>query len=55
MINDDEPDIIWVSLGAPKQEKFMNLLLPYLNKGVMFGFGAIFNVYAEMPNLKRAP
>jgi N-acetylglucosaminyldiphosphoundecaprenol N-acetyl-beta-D-mannosaminyltransferase len=55
MINRDEPDIIWVSLGAPKQEKFMSLLLPYLNKGVMFGFGAIFNMYAEMPNLKRAP
>jgi N-acetylglucosaminyldiphosphoundecaprenol N-acetyl-beta-D-mannosaminyltransferase len=55
MINQDEPDIIWVSLGAPKQEKFMKLLLPYLNKGVMFGFGAIFNVYAKMPGLKRAP
>jgi N-acetylglucosaminyldiphosphoundecaprenol N-acetyl-beta-D-mannosaminyltransferase len=55
MINKDTPDIIWVSLGAPKQEKFMNLLLPYLNQGVMFGFGAIFNVYAEMIGLKRAP
>jgi len=55
MINVDKPDIIWVSLGAPKQEKFMKLLLPYLNWGVMFGFGAIFNVYAEMPGLKRAP
>ncbi len=55
MINEDKPDIIWVSLGAPKQEKFMNLLNPHLKKGVMFGFGAIFNVYAEMPGLKRAP
>jgi N-acetylglucosaminyldiphosphoundecaprenol N-acetyl-beta-D-mannosaminyltransferase len=55
MINNDGPDIIWVSLGAPKQEQFMNRLLPFLNKGVMFGFGAIFNVYAEMPGLKRAP
>lgn len=55
MINNDGPDIIWVSLGAPKQEKFMSLLLPYLKKGVMFGFGAIFNFYAEMPGLKRAP
>lgn len=33
----------------------MSLLLPHLKKGVMFGFGAIFNVYAEMPGLKRAP
>jgi N-acetylglucosaminyldiphosphoundecaprenol N-acetyl-beta-D-mannosaminyltransferase len=55
IINLDKPDIIWVSLGAPKQEKFMKLLLPHLNWGVMFGFGAIFNVYAEMPGLKRAP
>lgn len=55
IINSDAPDIIWVSLGAPKQEKFMNLLKPHLKKGVMFGFGAIFNVYAEMPGLKRAP
>ena len=55
MINIDKPDIIWVSLGAPKQEKFMNLLLPYLDSGIMFGFGAIFNVFAEMPGLKRAP
>lgn len=55
MINKDKPDIIWVSLGAPKQEKFMSLLLPYLDCGVMFGFGAIFNVFAEMPGLKRAP
>ena len=55
MINEDRPDIIWVSLGAPKQEKFMSLLLPYLNQGVMFGFGAIFNMHAEIPELKRAP
>lgn len=55
MINCDNVDIIWISLGAPKQEKFMSLLLPHLKKGVMFGFGAIFNVYAEMPGLKRCP
>jgi len=55
MINNDNPDIIWISLGAPKQEKFMSNLLPHLKKGIMFGFGAIFNVYAEMPGLKRAP
>lgn len=55
IINDDCPDIIWVSMGAPKQEKFMSLLLPHINKGIMFGIGAILNVYAEMPGLKRAP
>jgi len=54
-INDDKPDIIWVSLGAPKQEFFMNKLLKYLDKGVMFGFGAIFNFNAGAGTLKRAP
>ena len=39
------PDIIWVSLGAPKQELFMYNLQPHLLKGVMFGIGAAFNFY----------
>jgi len=55
MINADNPDIIWVSLGAPKQEKFMSLLLPYLDSGIMFGFGAIFNFYSDIPGLRRSP
>jgi len=54
-INREKPDIIWVSLGAPKQEQFMNLLLPHLDRGVMFGFGAIFNFYAGTGKVKRAP
>lgn len=56
MINADAPDIIWVSLGCPKQEGFMSRLQPYLNKGVMFGFGAIFNFYCGLDTVpKRAP
>lgn len=54
-INADDPDIIWVSLGAPKQEEFMSRLEPYLNRGVMFGFGAIFNFNAGVGKVKRAP
>lgn len=54
-INKDNPDIIWVSLGAPKQEIFMNRLLPYLNRGVMFGFGAIFNFNSDAGHVRRAP
>jgi N-acetylglucosaminyldiphosphoundecaprenol N-acetyl-beta-D-mannosaminyltransferase len=54
-INADQPDIIWVSLGAPKQEIFMHNLLPYLDQGVMFGFGAIFNFNARTGSVKRAP
>ena len=55
MINADNPDIIWVSLGAPKQEMFMARLKPYLKRGVMFGYGAIFNFNAGVGNVKRAP
>lgn len=55
MINEDNPDIIWVSLGAPKQEIFMSMLQPYLKRGVMFGFGAIFNFNAGVGEVKRAP
>ena len=54
MINADNPDIIWVSLGAPKQEMFMARLKPYLKRGVMFGYGAIFNFNAGVGNVKRA-
>lgn len=44
-VNAVDSDIIWVSLGAPKQERFMSLLLPHINRGVMFGIGAAFNFY----------
>lgn len=44
-INAINPDFIWVSLGAPKQENFMYRILPYLNQGLMFGIGAAFNFY----------
>lgn len=44
-INELKPEIIWVSLGAPKQEMFMSNLLPYLDNGVMFAIGAAFNFY----------
>lgn len=39
-LNKMNPQIIWVSLGAPKQEVFMSKLLPYLKMGMMFGIGA---------------
>lgn len=56
MINKDNPDIIWVALGAPKQENFMFRLQPLLNRGVMIGVGAVFNFYCGLENApKRAP
>lgn len=55
VINAENPDIIWVSLGAPKQEIFMSRLQPYLKRGIMFGYGAIFNFNAGVGEVKRAP
>lgn len=56
IINDNKPDIIWVALGAPKQEQFMYYLKPYIKRGVMVGVGAVFNFYSGISNApKRAP
>lgn len=44
-INKQGYDIIWVSLGNPKQEIFCCKLQPFLNKGVMFGIGAALNFW----------
>lgn len=46
IIDDDGAKIVWVALGAPKQERFMHLLLPYLHRGVMIGVGAVFNFFS---------
>jgi len=47
-INEMKPNIIWVSLGAPKQEIFMSNILPLLEQGIMFGIGAAFNYYVDI-------
>lgn len=54
MVEKDGADIIWVALGAPKQEIFMSKLKPYLNHGVMIAVGAAFKFYSGMDE-KRAP
>lgn len=54
MVNKDGAKIIWVALGAPKQEKFMNLLLPHITSGVMIGVGAAFKFYSGTEE-KRCP
>ena len=50
----DGADIIWVALGAPKQEIFMNRLKPHLKHGVMIAVGAAFKFYSGRDE-KRAP
>lgn len=54
-INILNPDVIWVSLGAPKQEKFMFYLLPHLDRGVMVGVGAVFDFHSGLGEINRAP
>ncbi|WP_300504705.1 WecB/TagA/CpsF family glycosyltransferase [uncultured Duncaniella sp.] len=54
MIEDDGADIIWIALGAPKQEYFMANLKPHLSHGVMIAVGAAFKFFSGI-DAKRAP
>lgn len=54
IIEQDGADIIWVALGAPKQEEFMNRLQPHLKRGVMIAVGAVFNFYSGLPDVPHA-
>lgn len=53
MIEADHADIVWVALGAPKQEYFMHRLKPHLNHGVMIAVGAAFKFFSGV-TAKRA-
>ena len=48
-----KPDIIWVGLSTPKQEKFMAQYLPKLDTTLMFGVGAAFDFHAG--RVRQAP
>lgn len=54
MVDKDGADIIWVALGAPKQEIFMSRLKPHLKSGVMIAVGAAFKFFSGV-EAKRAP
>lgn len=54
IIEADGANIVWVALGAPKQEYFMSRLKPYLHHGVMIAVGAAFKFYSGVDE-KRAP
>lgn len=43
LINNAQPDIVWVGLGSPKQDIWMHLYRPYLNAPVLIGVGAAFD------------
>lgn len=44
-INREKPDIIWVSFGGGKQEKWMNQNVANLDRGVLVGVGAAFRFF----------
>lgn len=48
-----EPDIIFVGLGFPKQEKWISDNLHHFNKGLFIGIGGCLNIWAGVN--KRAP
>jgi N-acetylglucosaminyldiphosphoundecaprenol N-acetyl-beta-D-mannosaminyltransferase len=44
-VHELKPDIIWVGIGTPKQERFMMQYLPLLDSTLMFGVGAAFDFH----------
>ncbi len=52
-INESSPDILWVGMGAPKQEKWIHANLKSLNARIVIGVGAAFDICSG--RVKRAP
>ena len=53
LIQESQPDIIWVGLGTPKQERWMASHVNRLNGAVLIGVGAAFDFHAG--TIKQAP
>jgi N-acetylglucosaminyldiphosphoundecaprenol N-acetyl-beta-D-mannosaminyltransferase len=52
-IRELKPDLIWVGISTPKQERFMMRFLPLLDSTLMFGVGAAFDFHTG--RIKDAP
>jgi N-acetylglucosaminyldiphosphoundecaprenol N-acetyl-beta-D-mannosaminyltransferase len=52
-INQAEPDVVWVGIGVPKQEKWMAMMRPHLEAPVLVGVGAAFDFHAGL--VRQAP
>ncbi len=52
-INDCAPDIVWVGLSTPKQERWMAAHRSLLTAAALIGVGAAFDIHADLR--KRAP
>ena len=53
MINASEPDIVWVGISTPKQEKWMANHLGTLHAPVLIGVGAAFDIHSGLK--RQAP
>ena len=58
-INRARPDVVWVGIGVPKQEKWMARMRDALDAPVLVGVGAAFDFHAGLvaqapPSLQRA-
>ncbi|MDO6802755.1 WecB/TagA/CpsF family glycosyltransferase [Wenyingzhuangia sp. 1_MG-2023] len=53
LINDFQPDVLFIGMTAPKQEKWAFSNYPKINAGHICSIGAVFDFYAG--NIKRAP
>jgi N-acetylglucosaminyldiphosphoundecaprenol N-acetyl-beta-D-mannosaminyltransferase len=52
-INDARPDVVWVGIGVPKQEKWMAEMRARLDAPVLIGVGAAFDFHAGL--IPQAP
>jgi N-acetylglucosaminyldiphosphoundecaprenol N-acetyl-beta-D-mannosaminyltransferase len=52
-INAARPDVLWVGLGAPRQEQWMQAARPLLDAPLVLGVGAVFEFVAGTK--RRAP
>lgn len=48
LVAEARPDIFWVGLSTPKQERFMAEFLPRLPTSLMVGVGAAFDIHAGL-------
>jgi len=51
LINAAEPDIVWVGLSTPKQERWMAAFRPRLKASTLIGVGAAFDFNAEIKRM----
>lgn len=52
-INKLKPTFVWIGLGAPKQERFINLIKDRVHSSILIGVGLVFDYQAQ--TVKRAP